>query len=136
MRACLFFIFLSLGSFDLDEGRGRERPIRRRLKFCLTYLVSACTIYPGRLAPWSPCDDDARFSVGFADRAEEPATIQAEVPSDSRDRSENKDDAVAAQFERDSRRRLNHFPGSSRGFGHDPCRCGGRPVCRRAGPVL
>lgn len=46
--------------------------------------------------------DDLGFSVGFAVRVDEPATVQSQAPQDSRDRPTSNDDAVGAQFERDS----------------------------------
>jgi hypothetical protein len=46
-------------------------------------------------------NDGLRFSGGFAVRVDEPATIQTEVPQDSRDRSTSNGDAVGAQLECD-----------------------------------
>ncbi|ALU73707.1 hypothetical protein H351_31010 (plasmid) [Rhodococcus erythropolis R138] len=47
-------------------------------------------------------NDDLRFSVGFAVRVDEPATVQSQASQDSRDRSTGNDDAVGSQFESDA----------------------------------
>ncbi|OMQ28573.1 hypothetical protein BK799_29615 [Rhodococcus sp. D-1] len=49
---------------------------------------------------WLFRDDDLWFSVGFAVRVDEPATIQPEIPQDLRDRPASNVRSVHSEFER------------------------------------
>ncbi len=96
MRACLFFVFRRWDRLALSEPRpwARQPPPSRDLPDFLDVDVDHLTRSLG--------GDDLGFSVGFAVRVDEPATVQSQVPQDFRDRPTSNDDAVGSQFEGDA----------------------------------